>query len=236
MKTLVAIRHVPFEDLGILEPLLRRRGYTIHYYDIGVHELWTLDVDKVDLLIVLGGPIGAYDEQSYPFLNQELDLIRQRLGARRPLLGICLGAQLMARALGAAVRPMGVKEIGFAPISLTDAGRRSVLAALPPDVAVLHWHGDQFDIPPGAEVLARTGICPHQAFALGDHALGLQFHLEADARRIEQWLVGHAAELMNAGIDPCTLRAQAEKYGAALKVAAEAVFNAWIDGVEGRPS
>jgi len=234
MKTLVAIRHVPFEDLGILEPLLHGRGYTVHYYDIGVHQLWTLDVGKVDLLVVLGGPIGAYDEQTYPFLNEELDLIRRRLDARLPLLGICLGAQLMARALGATVRPMGVKEIGYAPIGLTEAGRRSALAALPPDVAVLHWHGDQFDIPPGADCLARTEVCPHQAFALGDHALGLQFHLEADAKRIEQWLVGHAAELMSAGIDPCALRAQAGNHGAALRTAAEAVFNAWLDGLEGR--
>lgn len=232
MKTLVAIRHVPFEDLGTLEPLLRRRGYTIHYYDIGVHELWTLDVGKIDLLIVLGGPIGAYDEQTYPFLKDELELISQRLDAQLPLLGICLGAQLMARALGAAVRPMGAKEIGFAPVNLTDAGHHSVLAALPLDVPVLHWHGDQFDIPSGADGLAYTDICPHQAFALGDHALGLQFHLEADAKRIEQWLVGHAAELMSAGINPCMLRAQAKDYGAVLEAAAEAVFNAWLDGVE----
>lgn len=232
MKTLIAIRHVPFEDLGTLEPLLRRRGYTVHYYDIGVHELWTLDVGKIDLLIVLGGPIGAYDEQTYPFLKDELELISQRLDARLPLLGICLGAQLMARALGAAVRPMGVKEIGFAPVNLTDAGHHSVLAALPLDVPVLHWHRDQFDIPSGAHGLAYTEICPHQAFALGDHALGLQFHLEADAKRIEQWLVAYAAELMSADINPCMLRAQAKDYGAALEAAGEAVFNAWLDGVE----
>ncbi len=232
MKTLIAIRHVPFEDLGTLEPLLRRRGYTVHYYDIGVHELWTLEVGKIDLLIVLGGQIGAYDEQIYPFLTEELELIRQRLDAQLPLLGICLGAQLMARALGAAVRPMGVKEIGFSPINLTDAGHHSVLAALPPDVPMLHWHGDQFDIPSGADGLAYTQICAHQAFALGDHALGLQFHLEVPAKRIEQWLVGYAAQLMSESIDPCLLRAQAKDYGAALEAAAEAVFNAWIDRVE----
>lgn len=232
MKTAIAIRHVYFEDLGALEPLLHRRGYQIRYYDAGVQELDAPEIDKADLLVVLGAPIGAFDEKTYLFLTQELRLIEERFNHRCPLLGVCLGAQLMARVLGAAVTPMGHKEIGFSPVTLTDAGRASPLTGLTADTAVLHWHGDQFAIPNGVESLASTSLCPHQAFAVGDYALGLQFHLEADPQRIEEWLVGHAVELAQAGVDLSTLRAQAQTHGARLKTAAEAVFGAWLDQVE----
>ncbi len=214
MKTAIAIRHLHFEDLGTLEPLLHQRGYKIRYCDAGVHDPKTVEVEKSDLLVVLGAPIGACDENAYPFLTRELELIEQRFEARSPLLGICLGAQLMARVLGAAVVPMKRKEIGFSPITLTVAGRVSSLAALSADTSVLLWHGDQFAIPNGTDNLASTPLCPHQAFVLGGYALGLQFHLEADAERIESWLLGHAAELAQAGIDPRMLRAQAKAHGA----------------------
>jgi len=232
MKTAIALRHVHFEDLGTLEPLLYRHGYEVDYHDVGTREFDAREVDRADLLIVLGAPIGAHDEGTYPFLAQELRLIEQRLEHLRPLLGICLGAQLMARVLGATVAPMKRKEIGFYPITLTASGQNSPLASIPLDVAVLHWHGDQFEIPKGTESLASTPLCPHQAFAPNDSALGLQFHLEANTQRIEPWLVGHAAELAQAGVDPRTLRAQAQEHGARLKLAAEAVFNAWITQAE----
>ena len=115
----------------------------------------------------------------------------------------------MAR-LGAAVTPMGHKEIGCSPVMLTAAGRESPLAGLTADTDVLHWHGDQFAIPNGLESLASTSLCSHQAFAPGDYALGLQFHLEADPQRIDEWLVGHAVELAQASVDPSTLRTQAK--------------------------
>ncbi len=232
MKAAIAIRHIHFEDLGTLEPLLHRRGYQTRYCDVGVQKLDTLEVEKADLLVVLGAPIGAYEEDVYPFLKQELKLIEQRLERRSPLLGICLGAQLMARVLGAAVAPMEHKEIGFSPVALTAAGRASPLRGLTAETDVLHWHGDRFAIPNALESLASTSLCPHQAFAPGDYALGLQFHLEADPQRIEQWLIGHAAELARAGINPSTLRAQAQAHGARLKTAAEAVFGAWLDQIE----
>ncbi|MEO6911708.1 MAG: glutamine amidotransferase [Edaphobacter sp.] len=232
MKTVLALRHVHFENLGTLEPLLRQRGYGIEYHDIGVHDLKAVDAIGPSLVVVLGAPVGAYEEASYPFLRQELNLIEQRLAARRPLLGICLGAQLMARVLGATVGPMKQKEIGFSPLTLTSAGRMSPLAKLAADPPVLHWHGDQFAIPTGLESLASTPLCPNQAFALGDYALGLQFHLEADSERIEQWLVGHAAELGQAGMDSVALRAQAQTHGVRLKAAAQTVFSAWLDPID----
>ncbi|RTR04370.1 glutamine amidotransferase [Halomonas nitroreducens] len=231
MKTAVALRHIHFEDLGTLEAVLRERGYAVTYLDPTRDDLGGREAQRADLLIVLGGPIGACDDERYPCLERELSLVRRRLASGRPLLGICLGAQLIARARGAEVSPLGVKEIGFAPLTLTPEGEHSVLAPLG-DTPVLHWHGDQFEIPEGAAWLARTAVGAHQAFSIGRNVLGLQFHLEADANEIERWLVGHAGELEQAGIDPRTLRRDAGRLGERLTAAARAVFSTWLDGLE----
>lgn len=231
MKTAIAIRHLHFEDLGSLQPLLQERGYTVRYLQAGSGDL--RNVEAADLLIVLGGPIGAFDEHEYPFLLDELALIERQLARSLPLLGICLGAQLIARALGAGVASMGLKEIGFAPLTLTAQGRASALAALE-QVPVLHWHGDRFEIPDVARLLAGTRLCANQAFSVGEHVLALQCHLEAQPQQIEQWLLGHAFELAQAGIDPCVLRRQAQVAASSLPLAARAVFGAWLDALPGR--
>ncbi len=223
----VALRHVAFEDLGVLAPLLREHDYEIDYLDVGIDPLTPDALLAPDLLVVLGGPIGVYQEDSYPFLVDEIEGIGRRLAAGRVTLGVCLGAQLMARALGAEVRATGRTEIGYSPLTLTEAGAASVLAPLN-GVSVLHWHGDEFAIPDGATRLASTPGFPHQAFQFADHGLGLQFHLEADYRRIESWLVGHAHELGAAGLDPTVLRADAAVYGPRLADAARQVFEAWL--------
>ena len=230
MKTAVVLRHVPFEDLGTLATTLHAQGYQTRYIDTPVQALNLTDPLQDDLLVVLGGPIGAYDEQSYPFLNPELQVIRHRLAYQRPVLGICLGAQLMAIALGAQVAPMGLKEIGYHPIMLTADGENSLLTPLV-DVPVLHWHGDRFEIPAGAQHLASSRVCDNQAFQIGTTALGLQFHLEVDANSLEGWLVGHACELAQAGIDPVLLREQAQRHSAAMADAAAQVIGRWLEGL-----
>ncbi|MCJ8278860.1 MAG: gamma-glutamyl-gamma-aminobutyrate hydrolase family protein [Rivularia sp. ALOHA_DT_140] len=143
MKSATVIRHIAFEDLGSLEIALQRKGYTIKYLEAGIDNLADIAPTE-DMLIVLGGPIGAYDEQDYPFIVDELRLLEQRLKADLPTLGICLGAQLMARALGAKVYPGVEKEIGWSGIKLTDEGKKSALIDLDVDnIPVLHWHGDK---------------------------------------------------------------------------------------------
>lgn len=221
----IAIRHVLFEDLGILEPLLQRRGYRVEYLDAGIDDLG--EAAGADLLVVLGGPIGVGDIDAYPFLADEIETIAARLEMGRHTLGICLGAQLMASALGAPVRPTGRTEIGFGELDLTPEGEASALAGLG-GIPVFHWHGDEFAVPEGAERLASTEGFPNQAFSVGRHAMALQFHIEADPRYLERWLIGHAGELAAAGIDPASLRADAETYGATLAGAAEEVIDRWL--------
>ncbi|WP_447594174.1 glutamine amidotransferase [Stenotrophomonas rhizophila] len=224
----VAIQHVAFEDTGILAPLLAARGWQLQTLQAGIDRLD--DAETADLLIVLGGPISANDVHAYPHLRVLHALLRSRLAAHRPTLGICLGAQLVAGALGASVTPMGAKEIGFAPLSLTDAGLASPLRALV-GIPVLHWHGESFTLPDGALRLAATPACAQQAFAIGHHLLALQCHPEVDATRIDTWLIGHADELQRAGIDPRALREQAHRYAAPLAVAARDLFAAWLDAL-----
>jgi GMP synthase (glutamine-hydrolysing) len=228
MKTALALRHLAFEDLGLIEPLLRGRGFEVRYHEAGVEHFNAVDLGAVDLLIVLGGPISVEDEESFPWLVDEVALIRQRLDSQRPLLGICLGAQLMARALGARVRPMGVKEIGFAPLTLTAAGQGTALAEMGSQ-SMLHWHGDQFELPVGMSSLAATDLCPHQAFAPHAKALGLQFHPEVDPARFEQWLIGHIDELERAGIAAGELRAAMLAEAEGLKAAVGRLMQRWLD-------
>ncbi len=225
-----AVRHVAFEDLGSFAAVLARRGGKIDYLE-AADGFDGLDPLAPDLLVVLGGPIGAYDEADYPFLVDECALLERRIAAGRPLLGICLGAQLLAKALGARVYPGAQKEIGWGCIALTEAGHLSPLAHLgDATTPVLHWHGDTFDLPAGAVRLASTALYENQAFAVGDALLGLQFHPEVTPAGLEHWFVGHAGEIAaTAGVRLAELRTGARRYGEALARAGGAMFADWLD-------
>ncbi|MEN9202358.1 MAG: glutamine amidotransferase [Thermostichus sp. DG_1_6_bins_120] len=232
-KTAVVIQHVAFEDLGSLEPVLQQQGFQIRFWEAARDPLADLDPLAADLMIILGGPIGAYEEESYPFLLSEFQLIEKRLQADRPLLGICLGAQLMARVLGAAVYPGGSKEMGWKRIYLTAAGQGSLLSCLDATTPVLHWHGDSFDLPPGSIHLAGSDLYPHQAFAYGQSALGLQFHLEVTPTGLERWYVGHAYEIAaTEGISVAQLRQDTACYGFRLERQARQIWHNWLKSLE----
>ncbi len=226
----VALRHVAFEDLGSFAPVLAELGYNISYFEAGVDDVRTAGIEGADLLIVLGGPISAYEDNLYPFLSDGIWLLERRMRLNLPTLGVCLGAQLMARALGARVYK-GVPEIGFAPITLTIEGARSNLSALA-NVNVLHWHADTFDHPEGATHLASTPDCAEQAFSIGATTLALQFHAETGDLGFERWLVGHAVELAHAGVDVVELRRSHRAHGNALRAAASVMLSDWIQRFE----
>lgn len=231
-RTALALTHIAFEDAGLLAPVLAERGIQLSYVDVPVTALEHVDVMSPDLLIILGGPIGVYEVEDYPWLKAETALIARRLAAQKPTLGICLGAQLMAKALGATVGPGKAKEIGWAPLALTEAGKASPLAHVDgAKTPVLHWHGDTFDLPDGAALLASTEICETQAFAIGTHALGLQFHLEAYGQALERWFVGHTAEIgATPGVSVQGLRADTRKFSEGLARQGKLALNVWLDG------
>lgn len=230
----VVFSHLPFEDLGTLEPRLTERGFQIETVDVTTARFPLPQVEACDLLTVLGGPIGVYDAQDYPFLSAELDVIRRRLAASRPVLGICLGAQLMAAASGARVYPgQSGPEIGWGPI-------QAPASSTPPEwfkpllssgLQLFHWHGDTFDLPPEANHLAETQTYKNQAFAFDNFALGLQFHPEVTANGLERWYVGHACELGAKKIAVSGLRAAAARHAPALTEAARQFWNGWLDSL-----
>jgi GMP synthase (glutamine-hydrolysing) len=226
----LAIYHTAFEDLGSFAAPLRERGYAIRYRHPGAEPPTPEDWLRPDLVAVLGGPIGVGDTAGYPWLRPELDGLRLRLAHARPTLGICLGAQLMAAALGGRVeRRAGGPEIGWGALDF--AGPDGVLASLA-DVPVLHWHGDNIVPASGMDVLAASAGTPCQAFAAGSHALGLQFHAEFDAARIEEWLSGHAVELAQAGIALDALRRDTARHGGGLAMAGTAMLARWLDALK----
>lgn len=229
-RTAVAIRHVEFEDLGLLEPLLAQHGFASSYLDVPANGGAWHSARDADLLVVLGGPIGVADTDAYPFLRTELELLGERLARDRPTLGICLGAQLLALASGGSVQPGTEAEIGYAPVTLTSAANDSVLEPLR-SVPVLHWHGDVISTPPELPPLASTPLCENQAFARGPNVLGLQFHLEADSASLERWLVGHTYELAARGVSVAALREDASAYAAQLASRAQQVFGTWLSGL-----
>jgi len=233
-KKAVAIRHVAFEDLGLLAPILTEKGYDVGYVEAAGGALSASEIWDADLVVVLGGPIGAYEEEAYPFLTTEIARIEKRLAANRPTLGLCLGAQLMARALGVSVYPAGGKEIGWAPVSLTEAGAAGPVSHLAPELTqVLHWHGDTFDLPDGADRLASTDLCPNQAFRLGANILALQFHLEVTGAGLEHWFVGHAAEISTTpGVDVPSLRRDTETWAPIVARQGRSCFEDWLSSLE----
>ena len=228
----MVLRHVAFEDPGLLAPALARAGWQYDILEAATADLTQQTIADADLLVVLGGPISVGDVDDYPFLTREVALLEKRLAGNRPTLGVCLGSQLMAAALGARVYAGPVKEIGWAPLQLTDEGRASCLAPLgEPDATVLHWHGDTFDLPAGATRLASTPAYANQAFAFGRNALALQFHIEADPARLEEWYVGHTVELGAANISIPALRSATAQAAPRIPAQAERIFARWLSEI-----
>ncbi len=229
-KTVNVIRHLAFEDLGSFTAVLQESAYQINYIDAGYDELSAIDALSDELLIILGGPLSVNDNEYFPFLEVELDLLKQRIAADRPTLGICLGAQLIAAAVGEQVFAGAEKEIGWYGLRLTSAGEQSVLRCLSArHCSMLHWHGETFDLPEAAVLLASSEKYPNQAFSMGENVLALQFHPEVTQRGLEKWYIGHVTEIMQTeGISVTQLRQQAERNAAQLEMQGRLFFKRWL--------
>jgi GMP synthase (glutamine-hydrolysing) len=231
-KLALAIRHVEFEDCGTLTEVLRSRGFVLRYVDVGREGLRGVDAVAPDLLIGLGGPVAVYDAAIYPWINGELQLFERRLAAAKPTLGLCLGAQMLAHVLGARVFPGAVKELGWKPLQLTPDGERSVVSPLAGRfTSMLHWHGDTFDLPAGARLLASTAEVSQQIYEWGGCVLAFQCHPEARAADIESWLIGHACEIASAGVDVGRLRSDTALLGPHLAERARSTFEGWLASI-----
>ena len=239
MSRILVLQHVAAEPLGTLDPLIRARGHRIRYVNFQRHPDAAPSMDRYHGLIVLGGPMNVQDQHQRPHLVTEMRLIEQALTQDKPVLGICLGSQLLAHVLGAPVRRHRQSEIGWYDLSTTPAGREdAVLHPLGDSAPVFQWHSYTFDIPASAEHLAQTQSCENQAFRYGRSAYGFQFHLEMDAPLIERWLANpvYRDELDAAGLphDAEAIRALTSRHIAPMQAQAEAVFNNFLDLV-GRP-
>jgi len=224
----LVLRHVQAEGLGLLANVLRELGIHHRYLDLPRGEPPPRDLRGVGGLIVLGGPMAAYQQDRYPFLATESGLVERALAAGRPVLGICLGAQLIASVLGARVYPGERREVGWAPITLTDDGRDdAVFGQMEPTLTVFHMHGDTYELPADARNLARSELYEQQAFRWGDLVYGLQFHLEFTDTMIQRLATEAESRtyITEAGVDPRSLLPEAANHTRRLGAVVQKVFS-----------
>ena len=218
MKRLLVFQHVPHEILGTFNPLLKEAGFRIRYVNFGRTPDAKPNVEKYDGLIILGGPMCLDQTDSHPHLLTEIEAIRTAMERHMPVLGICLGAQLIAKTLGAEVRRNPVKEIGWYDVTPTVEGAKDPLfSCFNGTEKIFQWHGDTFDIPHGAVHLATSPDCRNQAFRYGERTYGLQFHLEVDEPLIHRWLktpvhVRELQELHDERFRPAHIEAETQRY------------------------
>jgi len=217
---LIVVQHEPGEGPGSLKPFLGGARIVRTFAGEPVP-------DECDALVVLGGGMGAYEQDRLPHLRDEIRLLGRCIEQERPVLGICLGSQLLAAALGGQVAPAPAKEIGFYRVRLTPQAREDRLfGSAPGNFVAFHWHGDAFTLPRGAVPLASSTLTPLQAFRFGASAWGIQFHLEVDEEVLSAMMSGEG-ELRDAGVDVDHLRAQATRELPRLRAVAEDVFARW---------
>ena len=230
MKSALIIRHVPVEGIaGFREPV-EAAGYAIDRIDVADPRFASIDLSEPDLLIMMGGPMAVYEQDKHPWIACQKRRLAQRLELARPTLGVCFGAQLMAAALGAEVFRGPDKEVGFHPLTIADSsGPLRHLATVP----VLHWHGDTFRLPEGAERLASSERYENQAFRVGPNALALQFHAEMGLDpRFETWVDQWPHDIAAAGTTAERLRADHAQHGARVVAAGRAMIADWLANLD----
>ena len=192
------IQHVAFEPPAMISDWATMRGYPLSFTMMFEENIRWPSMDDLDMLVVLGGPMSVNDEDKFEWLKAEKAFIKEVTRSGKIVLGICLGSQLLAEALGAKVYPNPEKEIGFFPVDKTPEGKQAELFSNSPEHwTVFHWHGDTFDLPEGAEHLFESTACKHQAFRKGD-CVGIQFHPEVDSTLLRSMIEHERSELVRA--------------------------------------
>jgi len=233
MKKLLVCQHVAHEILGTLDPFLKRAGFRIRYVNFAREPDAEPSLDGYDGMVVLGGPMSVNDAGRLPHLLTEMKLIEEALRRNLPVLGICLGAQLIAKTLGAEVYPNGEKEIGWYDVSPTgEAARDPLLGELRRSEKIFQWHGETFDMPSSTSHLAFSALCRNQAFRYGSKVYGFQFHLEVDEPMIHRWLrsAERRGELRPDGghIDPRRIHLETPAHIGRLRELGDRVFGEFV--------
>jgi GMP synthase (glutamine-hydrolysing) len=226
LREVLVLQHVACEGPGAIGGVLQRHGVRLRIVHAYAGESVPATLAPARALVVMGGPMGVYEADRYPHLRDELRLIEHALHRSAPVLGVCLGSQLLAAALGARVYPSGGKEIGWYRVDLTDAATSDGLfGGLPRSFTALHWHGDIFDLPSGAVRLAASAMTERQAFRYGDDAYGLLFHLEASRPQLEQMVTAFADEIAVAQVSADDILGRASAHLEALDAIGALVFD-----------
>ncbi|MCU0685634.1 MAG: gamma-glutamyl-gamma-aminobutyrate hydrolase family protein [Polyangiaceae bacterium] len=224
----IVLQHAPEEGPGRLGRLLEDAGISLHILRTDLDQPVPPTLGDASCLIALGGAMGVYEAARFPHLRNELALIEHALARGAPVLGVCLGSQLLATALGARVYPSGTAEIEWGEVRLSaEAAHDAIFAGAPRRFGALHWHGDVFELPTGARPLASSRMTAVQAYAHGVGVYGVLFHLEADAAQVRAMAAASEAELRAAGVDPARLVHDATAGAAEAEVASRAIFGAW---------
>lgn len=237
---ILVFQHVPFEPLGTLDPLLKESGFRLRYVNFDRDPHARPQLDKYEALIVLGGPMSSAEIGAFPHISTEIELIREAVERELSVLGICLGAQLLAMAMGGSVSRNAVREIGWCDVDLTQAGRDdAVLSSFNARQQVFQWHEDGIALPPGAIHLASSAASPVQAFRYGKHAYGFQFHLETSVSLIERWLTvpehSQTLEEERGRVDADSIRRQTTASIDALQNLSRETFSRWLEQFEIKP-
>lgn len=235
MAKIYVLQHHPVENLGAIADALEGAALAWQYVRVADGQPVPADMKGAGGLIVMGGPMGVYQAERYPWLRDEMRLIEDAVKSNLPVLGVCLGAQIVAAALGAKVKrnPNG-KEIGWHQIRLSDSANDDrLMRGLPATLTPFHWHGDIFELPDGAVSLASSDKTPCQAFRYGDKAYGFQFHLEVTAESVAAMAAAFAKDLMREKISGERVIAQAADFMPALEKISDTVFSRWASPIQG---
>ncbi|HEY6465189.1 MAG TPA: gamma-glutamyl-gamma-aminobutyrate hydrolase family protein [Candidatus Acidoferrales bacterium] len=227
-RRILVLQHAASETLGTFEEGLNAAGLQPLYLKTFVGQAVPESSDDACGLIVMGGPMGVYETARYPFLSREMKLIDHFLRAEKPILGVCLGSQLLAACLGAKVGKGERKEIGWYPVRLTVRGARDALwKGQAPSFTAFHWHGDAFDLPSGAVSLASSDLTEVQAFRFGAHAYGFLFHLEVTEDQIRRMLGEFSREIEEEKLSPGTILNESRVFLPLLEKIGTNVFESW---------